>query len=889
MPTLWERAVSASRLVAGFTRLRNEEREMRDEMQFHVDMQTEKLVADGMSREHAQRSARIAFGGTEQWREAARDELRSQPLDELRRDLRYAVATLRRYPAFAITAIATIGLGIAAAVTVFTIVDSLYLRPLPVPEGSRLVRIYFPHPEDGEYPTGLAGIKLLRDRVREFDAVVAHDSRNVLQVRVGDHSVEQHGAFVSANYWKTLGIRPRLGRFFTAAEDSVPDRDFVVVVSSTFWHTQLADDPAVVGQRIQIRGQSLRIIGVAPEGFDGIAVGEMPNDVWLPLMMAHLGRYDCIIEVPCRTGEALARLAPGASLSQARARVKTLERPMSALSFRNDSVRRLTVEPANGLRAVERADYLRLARLLAGVALLILVIACTNLSGLLIARGASREREMALRVSLGASRARLTRQLLTESLVIAVAGGLLGVGLSMWASRELMGFFVSDDEGFHHFFNLALDARVLAFAVAASVVATILFGVLPALTTSRANPAEVLKRGAGNPPSAALRLTLTAAQVGLAVVLLTGAGLLMRSVQALMNRQHFDARHVAVLRWRPDLAGYSPQRAATTLQQVLERLRGTPGVVSVAYRRCCGLLWKRSPSEDAVGTSTADTLAVAQTQFISPGFFKTLDVPMLAGREFTDADRTGTEPVVVVGEAVARRIWGAESPIDRTIRVGSRHARVIGVVADYQVRTALEAASSVVFAAYWQTITSPDADGDTRFAIRVAGDPAAALPVLQRTFSAVDQAVLVTEMMPMTAQIDAHYVQLHLGGAVLISAALLALFLSALGLYGVISFLVARRTREVGIRVALGASSSSVVRLFLKKGLGAALLGSILGLVVAYAGSHLLAAWLIGVRARDGLAFAVAFLVVTSITLVASYLPARRAARVDPALTLREE
>ena len=894
-PGRWARLVSAARLAIGGRRAREDERDMRDEMQFHIDMQTNRNVERGMSRDEGRRAAKVAFGGAVQWMEAARDELRSRPLDDFARDVRYALGGLRRHPTFAATAIATIGLGIAAAVTVFTIVDSLFLRPLPVPAGNRLVRVYFPRPDAGDYSLGLAGVRLLRQRVTAFDAVIAHDSRDVLQIGIGESSrgIEQHGAFVSANYWTTLGIRPRVGRFFTPEEDSVPDRDPVVVVSSAFWHSQLGDDPAVLGTHLQIGGRHLTIIGVAPEGFEGVAMGEMPNDVWLPLMMAHLGRFGCITEQPCRTGEALARLAPGATLAQARTQIRTLEPQLSAFAFRRDSVRHVVVAPAGGLSVAERSEYAGLARLLVAIATVILVIACANLSGLLLARGVSRERELSLRVSLGASRSRLARQLLTESLVVAVGGAVLGIVSSRWAARGLMGFFLSDDEGFPHFFNLTLDSRVLGFTLLASVATAILFGTLPALTASSTDPADVLKTGSGSLPRGRARSMLVAAQVGLAVVLLTTAALLLRSFQELANPRGFDVHHVAALRWRPDLAGYPPERSAAELRQIVARLRATPGVEAVGFRRCCGLLWSGAVYDVAIGHTVGDSVTTAQAYFASPDFFATLKVPVIAGRELSDGDRFGAPLVAVVNEALARRMWDEDgdradaSLVGRQLRVDSLLVRIVGVVPNYQVRTVFAPATPAVFLPYWQTVAGND--GDTRFAIRVRGDPAAALPALRRAFLAIDPKVLVTEMMPMTAQVDARYVQVRVGSAVLAMTAALALFLCAMGLYGVISFLVARRTREVGIRMALGATAAGVAGMFVAHGLRAVVAGGGVGVVVALAGTRFLGDWLFGVGPRDALSYAVALAAVALTALLASYVPARRASTIDPATALRVE
>jgi predicted permease len=875
-------------------RLEGHEREMSDELGHHLELETlEQLRSDpNASVDAARARARRAVGSRAYIAEERRAAAGALFVDTVRQDLRYGLGALRRRPFFAVSAIGTIGLGIAAVATAFTVIDSVFLRPLPVSNAGRLVRIYFPRANGGTQAIGLDAIRLLRARATAFDAVVAHESRNVVQVGVDGRTVEQHAAFVSANYWTTLGIKPRMGRAFDAAEDSVIDRDAVAVVSSTFWHTQLRDDPAVLGKTIRVGGRAFTIVGVAPEGFDGIAVGEMPNAVWLPLMMVHAGRMTCFGQPQCRVGDALARLAPGATLAMARAQLQTLNAALSASAFGDDSVRRIAIEPATGLRATERASYLGFARLLAAIAMLLLVIACANLSGLLVARGVSREREMTVRVSLGAGRARLVRQLLTESCVIAAAGGALGLLLSIWATRGLMGFFITDDEGFRHFFNLQLDWRITALALVVVCIATALFGVFPAFSASRVDPAGALQATrSGTRRDARTRSVLVGAQAGLAVVLLTIGLLLARSAYRVLHAQRFNPDHVVVFRWRPDLAGYDTARFAPALREITTRLEALPEVEAIGFRQCCNLAWSiRDQGWTRVGLSLADTAALADAQFVSPNFFSTLQVSLLAGREFAASDGEGDARVGIVNLPLLHKIFGASTTpaeaIGRTIRLGGDVIRIVGVVPDYQPHVGSAAASLAVYAPFWQALSG--SDGDTRFVARVRGDPERALTVLTRTVSAVDPRVLVTESMSMAAQVTARYMQIHLGEAVVTASAVLALILSATGLYGMIAFLVACRRREIGVRMALGATASRVVVLFLGHGMRSAAIGCAAGLGVAFLSTRMLAEWLVGVQPRDPTSFATAASLVLAAALVASYVPARQASRTDPASPLRD-
>jgi len=367
--------------------------------------------------------------------------------------------------------------------------------------------------------------------------------------------------------------------------------------------------------------------------------------------------------------------------------------------------------------------------------------------------------------------------------------------------------------------------------------------------------------------------------------------LLARSFANVVAGQRFDSNRVVVARWRPDLAGYTQARWTAELRQIVERLHALPNVEAVGFRRCCGLLWTASPNTTPIGLSAFDTASVAQEQHISPAFFAALKVPLLAGREFTDADRAGEPRVAIVNRSLVARLWGAATDpaavLGREVRIGESRARIVGVVPDYHARTLLMPTALVAFQPFWQTAITDN--GDTRFAIRVRGDVDAALPAVARAMSSVDPQVLVTESMSMRAQIAANFVQIRIGQAVLLASAGLALFLCAIGLYGVIAFLVARRTREVGIRLALGAPIASVTALFVRHGMRSVAVGTIAGLAAAFVATRLLGAWLVGVEPNDAMSFGVAASAVVGVSLLASYLPARRASRTDPAVALRVE
>ena len=876
-------------LLGGFIGQRTRENDLDDELQFHLEKAIERNVRRGMTPEQAQRAALVQFGGRAQWTEAARDERRSRAIDDFARDLRYGFATLRRNPGFAASAILTIALGIVATVTVFSFINSIYLRPVAVPEGSRLVRIYGGSRVEAEQELGFPAFRELRKSARSFDMVAAHYSTAPLYMTARRESAEARGAVVSGDYFRMLGIQPALGRFFTLAEDSVPDRDAVAVLGYGLWQRRFGGDARVIGETVTINNRAFSIIGVTPEGFDGVVSG-FPNELWIPTMMLRTGYRWCnAFEATCSTTSIIARLASGTTLTQARAEVSALTPRLAALTDPGDSIRVIATNPAVGIRVWEQRQFAQLSALLSAIALILMSVACANLSGLLLARGLSRQREMALRTSLGAGRWRIVRQLLTESAIIASAGGVIGVVLSLWTSRALVGFFAADNEGYLHTYKVSLDARVVLFAVITALGAVMLFGLFPALRISRVDVAEALKVGAGGSASRGrARVVLVAGQVALALSLLVGAGLLTRSFGALMSTQQFDPRGVAQLRLRPMLMGYDHERAVPYLHRALESIRATPGVISAApvsgslVRQATGRVTVALPGDVPIAKENAQRIEYFD---IGPDYFATLRVPMLAGREFTEHDDESKPLVAMVNQSLAKRLWPDGNAVGQPVMLNGKEFRVVGVVKDHRVHTMSEASPAMAYVAFWQNAITPQIDA--RVAIRVAGDPLRALRGLQRGASVADPAVPVTELLAMESQMRATFTELRLGGAVLIVSAGLALFLSAVGLYGVVSFLVTQRAREIGIRLAVGARAQDVVAMLLRQGLHPVLIGGVVGVFASIAAAPLLSRWLFGIEPVDRVAIAAALGAVGLVAMLASYIPARRAARTDPAAVFR--
>jgi predicted permease len=882
------------------------DRELDDEILSHIAARAEQLERFGMTPDEARAEALGRFGDPatvhhqlaqtaahrgERIRARERAEETRTMITGLPQDVRVAARALRLNPTFAVAVVATLGLAIAAAVTAFSFVDAMFLRPLPVPNAEGLVRVYLPRHDGRLTAVGPAGTALLRERSDVFESVASERCCWVKFVRERGSLDQRYVAFVSSEFFPMLGLTPRLGRFFSPQETATPGAEPVAVISYTLWQRVFAGDPRVLGEHVAAStpgaGRDFTIIGVAPEGFDGIGIGSSRSEIWLPTTMASAAGVGCTPAIPCDDANALARLQPGTTAARAQLRLANLGAELSRVAIGDDSVRRPVLVRATGASMATQEEYSPLARLLGAIAALLLVIACANLSGLLLVRGVARSREIALRLALGAHRSRIARQLLVESGVLAMLGGALGVVLSVWTSRQLMSFFMSDSEGFETYFHVGLDARILWFALGVSLVSTLAFGLLPALIGARAQPADVLKSGGAGSGRGRSRLELITLQVALTSVLLSGAALLSRSFSHLLHAQRFDAEHVALFRVRPAAAQYDTTRSEQYVRTVAERVAALPGVECVAFARGAGFTWTSGPIEIGVGTLAGDSLERVSAHFVSPGFFQTLRIPVALGREFSNSDAAGTPLVVIVTTSLARTLSPGGDVLGKTLYAGGKAFRVVGVVPDYRIRAAHESALPMAFFAFWQNALG--AERDARFAVRVHGDPARVLGVLRQTVHDIDPNVPVAELMTLSHQVDAEYPQIRLGQNVLLASGGLALLLSAIGLYGMIAFLVTRRTRDIGLRIALGAVPLRVAGQVVAGGLKATVIGVAAGVVGAWSLSHLLSTWLVGVAPHDVIAYAGAAVAVMLAAMVACAIPAARAAAIDPAVALRVE
>jgi putative ABC transport system permease protein len=649
-----------------------------------------------------------------------------------------------------------------------------------------------------------------------------------------------------------------------------------------------------VAGKIRINGKAFTIIGVAPKDFPGVVAG-YPNEMWFPTMMLRVGYRGCdaLTDFSCTPLTLLGRLAPDSALKNAQAELTALATQLESVHPHNRD-RGVSLSLALGVDDGIGRDYFRYQmQLLMTVTGLLLLIACANVASLLLVRGAARRKEIAVRLCIGAGRTRLVRQFLTESLLLALAGGALGLLVSLWAKDLLSVFYTTSYSSIPLHYDLSLNPRVLACSLALTVFTGFLFGLVPAIQSTRHDLIQALKDegGSQSPRHNRLRSALVIGQVALSLTLLISAGLLVRSGANVRQGANFDPQNVVALRLRPALRGYSPEKAQAITREAVRRLEATPGVQSVSLAKSGGLAWLSSGAvrvrlPEQAQNRPEDQL---QTEYheIAPRFFETLKIPLIQGRDFNDGDRSGAPRVTIINETLAKRMWPDGSTLERVLVVNDQPYQVVGVFKDAQLRNALETPLPFLYLPYWQNNFRPQID--SRMVVRVAGDPGTMLPILRREITALDSNVPVSEDVPLTQQVNAVYRPVLLTSSVLTCSGVIALFLSMIGLYGVLAFAVSQRTREIGIRMALGAQRADVLKLVLGQGLRLAFAGLAIGLLTALAATRLMKSLLYGVSATDPLTFIAIALLLTFVALLAAFVPARGATKVDPMVALRYE
>ena len=832
-------------------------------------------------------------------------------METLWQDLRYGFRVLRARPGFAAVAVLSLALGIGANTSIFSVVNAALLRPLPVTKPDRLAFVFNGTTTDpwgvSSYPDYLD----YRDRNEVFSDLLTYSSITV-STRSDDQADLISGSIVSGNFFDVLGLRAALGRTFAPEEDKTPNTHPVAVISHNLWQQRYGGDKKIIGQQLALNGQAFTIVGVTPAGFNGPDVLEN-NDIYVPTMMQAVVRPprggfsgdmnpDLLSRRGARWMKMIGRLKPGVSFDQAAAAMTTIAEGLAQAYPETNGDTAATLFPVSKIDPQGYPQLLSVAGLLLAVVGIVLLIACANVANLLLARASARRREIAVRLAMGASRSRLVRQLLTESLLISLASGVAGLLLALW-TIDILKTATPPDGIFSFTLDYRLDGRVLAFTFGLSLLTGIIFGLAPALQASRPDLVPALKDEA----SAAvqghkrfnLRNVLVVAQVGLSLVLLIGAGLFLRSLN---NAQSIDpgfaADKILNAQLNINLLRYTKTQGQQFYGQVLERIEALPGVESATLARVVPMsgggrtssfLIQGQQGPDNVnrseGTGLPDNAYTVNTNVVALKYFTTMAIPLLQGRDFNAQDIEKAPLATIINQAFARRYFPDENPIGKRMSFRGANgpwSEIVGVVHDSKYRTLGENPRPSVYVPLAQ-----NHETGMTLHVRAAGNPLSIAGSVRHEVQALDPNLAVTNIQPLSDVVTASLFAARMGAVLLAIFGFLALILAAIGLYGVMSYAVSRRTREIGIRMALGAGKGNVLRLVLKDGLTLVGAGVTSGVIVAAAATRLLTSFLYSVSPLDAATFASIPVVLALVALLASYFPARRAAKVDPIIALR--
>jgi len=876
------------RLTTSIAR-RHDETRMREEIDDYLAAETAANVHSGLTPDEARRRALIKFGSVETFKESYRDQQGVPAIEHLLQDVRIALRRMWKTPGFTIAAVATLALGLGLTSAVMSLAYALFLRPLPVDEAERLVFVdttRADRPVTSGFGFSYPDYVYYRDHARAFSELAAHYSTSPMSVVTPGGPVSVSGAVVTANYFTLLRLTPRAGRFFSDDEDLVPGRDPVAILGYDFWRTRFAEDPGVIGTTVRINGTAFTVIGIAPEDFHGLYAGFEPNVVWIPTAMFGVGyRYCDGLSRGCAMVGLVGRLAADTTIDQAQAELAGLMRQLQMLYPESLTGRGVWVRPARGIRILEQARNVPIVVLLSAAAGLVLLVASANVAGLLLARGLRRRKEIAIRLAIGASRGRLIRLLLVESVMLAAAGGVAGLQIALWATDVLRMYFSHLD--------LSLEPRVVLIGLGVALFTGVATGIAPALQSTRPDMALAMKEGtpvAGRSRSI-VREGLIVVQVALSVLLLGAGGLLVRSFFMLHRGPGFDPDRVAIVRLRPSLVGFTSERAWTYQREVIERLEALPGILA-ASPASAPASWRARPATPARRPGDSpDPLHAYEvgTAVVGARYFKTLGVGVSEGREFDDRDTADGPRVAIVNMTLARHFWPNGGAVGSQMIVWDELVEVVGVVKDLQWTSAFEQADPVAYLNFWQQNRGNRVAQDSRTHISVAGDANAMLAAIQRTIAAVDPDVPMSEAGSLSARLDSEFANVGAARTMVVTFGTLALGLSMIGLYAALAFAVGERTREIAIRLALGASRANVGGLVFRRGMAIVSLGIAAGLAACTITSPFLAHLLYGVSPRDPLAIAIGPVVLIVVAALAISLPARRAMQQNPIIALRAE
>ena len=883
---LWNRLRSLGRS-------READHDLEEEMAFHLAMRAAKNVKAGVGPEEARYAARRRFGNVSLIREACQDLWTFPSAQIFWQDLHYGLRSLQKARGFAAIAVLAIALGVGVNTGIFSILNGAAMRLLPVPAAGQIVILdqhfhghlvrnvhgeptLFSYPEYEEY----------RANNHVFSGLLAYEP--FLQATLGGGKLQQiYGSATSCNYFDALQIAPELGRAFVDADCSAPRSSAAVVLSDNLWRTAFGADPTLIGKSVSLNRTQFTVVGVAPAGFTGTE--PIAGSFWVPITMQHAIEpgIDLLGVKNMSWLTLLGRVKPGISLDGVRADLSVIaasldrQHPGATTSL---SVRRATFMG----RSEERNLVYGVAVVILAATGLVLLIACANVANLLLARGSTRQKEMALRLSIGASRWRLVRQLLTESLILALLGGTLGSLLASWAFQGISKFVLARLP--HDFptlaLNLAPDWHVFAYAFATSLVTGLAFGLLPALRTTRLELNTAMKDGAYGAPSGkrgGLRGTLVGVQVATCMILLLAAGLLMRGLYIAQTVEPGFAM-AGITKASLDLRsqGYDAARSATLEQNLFQQIRSVPGVDDAAFAEHTPLDGNHSVTNFSLSGHTGSL--DLEFNRVTPDFFSILNIPFVRGRTFSEQESRMGIPVGIVTESTAHQLWGGADPLGQTLQqIGGPKMQIIGIVRDVQLSRLGEATKPYIF-------LTPDLKEQREIALVLHSNLTRA-----QIDSAVREVVhkldpeMPVETAPLTENLEVWRTPSRIVAALSASLGLLALLLASTGIYGVVSYAVSRRAHEIGVRVALGADPRSVLWLLLQQGMRPVLLGVTVGIAGCAAVSWVLSSMLFGLRTYDPLTFCLIPAFLVAIALLACYIPARRALRVDPVIALRYE
>ncbi|MEK6410278.1 MAG: ABC transporter permease [Acidobacteriota bacterium] len=814
-------------------------------------------------------------------------------MQNLIQDLRYGSRMLLKRPGLSLIAIITLALGIGANTAIFSLVNTVLLRPLPIDRPERLVSVNSVSPNgDNNVPTfSYPNYRDYRDRNEVFAGLLCY---RFAPISVSNNGVNERmwSYLVSGNYFDVLGVKPALGRYFTQEDDKAPGAHPVAVITYNCWKKRFGGAPDAVGKTVIVNGRSFSIIGVAGQGFYGSEIGYVP-EMWFPMMMLEQiepgGKY--LENRDSSNFFVQGRLNPGVTVSEGEAALKTIAAQLAHEYPNENENMSIELSPPGLFGAFMRGPIIGFAGVLMAVVGLVLLLACTNLANLLLARATERRKEIAIRLAIGANRSRLVRQLLTESVLLATLGGALGLGLAYWLVDAMMAFKPPMDIPLST--ELHLDYRVLLFTAVVSVLTGVVFGLLPALQATNPDLVPALKdeTSIGGYRRSWLRNGLVVFQVSLSLLLLICAGLVLRGLQrAQLLSPGFVAHHAIEMSFDLALQGYDGPRSKEFKRNLIERVRALPGVQNAGISNFVPLTMNMSYNGIFVEGAPPErgaNIPQAMTSSASPGFIPALGAELLEGRDFTEQDGDTKPRAAIVNESFARRFWPGQSAVGKRFSyegAAGPWIEVIGLMRDGKYFSLSEGATPFVYANL-----RPENGSYLTLVVRTRSEPEGLIGALRSEFQELDGNLPVYGVKTMTEHMALPLFPARVAATLLGSFGLLALILAAIGIFGVMSYAVSQRTREIGIRMALGADAGRIFKLVVGHGLKLILLGLGLGLVSAFAGTRLMSSLLYGVSATDSVTFVLIALLLTGVALLACYLPARRATKVDPMIALRYE